>query len=93
MDNLTKHQKIGAGRTDLAFIEGVAWALATLNKLHDLPGACADVIAESGLRVEDFREVDGFDGMEIRKIFRKEAFRIGDRMHKVRDRGYTRDNR
>lgn len=65
------------------FVEGVAYALATLNRLHDQPGMCADVLAESGLRVEDFRQVDSFDGIEIRKIFQKEGFRIGNHRHVV----------
>lgn len=64
--------------SDQQFAAGVAWALATLNKMHDQPSMCADVLAASGFKVEDFRHIKGFEGAEIRRIYRKERHRIGN---------------
>lgn len=68
-------------KNDPGFVAGIAYALATLNKLYDQPTMCAAVLSESGLKVEDFRHVDDFDGQEIRRIYRQEHFIIGNHKH------------
>ena len=51
--------------------EGILFACALLNRLHDQPGMAADTILESGLANADCRKMDNFE-KEMLKIINKD---------------------
>jgi hypothetical protein len=50
------------------FDEGVLFACALMNRLHDCPGIAADTIKEAGLANADVRKMEEFDKEHLRKI-------------------------
>jgi hypothetical protein len=52
------------------FVRGIAYALAELNRGHDQPTMCWDVLNSTGFTLRDFeRVVDPYDMQQIRKIW------------------------
>lgn len=63
------------------FLHGFAVALATLNKLHDLPTVCRDVAHSNGLDRRSFRDcgADPFTMEQIGIIFGNNGARRGEK--------------
>lgn len=57
--------------TSNEFIQGVAWAIAELNRGHDEPTMCADIIKATGFELEDFEaaSVAPYDLKEIQDVW------------------------
>lgn len=53
------------------FIQGLAWAVAEINRGHDQPTMCQDVLLASGYTIDDlmWADVDDFDLDEIRQFW------------------------
>lgn len=56
------------------FIQGIAYAVAELNRGHDQPTMCRDILNATGFTLRDFeRVVDPYDMKELRKVWRDAA--------------------
>ena len=63
------------------FIQGLAWAVAELNRGHDEPTMCQDVLLASGYSIDDliWADVDDFDLYEIRGFWPRVPDQTGER--------------
>lgn len=57
------------------FVLGFAAVAASLARDYDQPGIAADIIANNGFELDDFKKarVEPFDMKHIRKLFRTES--------------------